>query len=57
MQPLKDLLNSHEKEFEEVELTTNKMIEKLHGLDYAIKQTAMTYFKAAQHAEESVARY
>ena len=33
------------------------MIEKLHGLDYAIKQTAMSYFKAAQHAEESVARY
>lgn len=33
------------------------MIDKLHALDYAIKQTAMTYFKAAQHAEESVARY
>ena len=47
MQPLKDLLSSHEKEFEQVEITTNKMIEKLHGLDYAIKQTAMTYFKAA----------
>ena len=28
------------------------MIDKLHGLDYAIKQTAMSYFKAAQHAEE-----
>ena len=40
-------MDGHEKEFEQVELTTNKMIEKLHGLDYAIKQTAMTYFKAA----------
>ena len=57
MQPLKDLMISHDKEFQEVETTSNKMIDRLHALDYAIKQTAMTYFKAAQHAEESVARY
>ena len=57
MQPLKDLLASHEREYEKVERSAKMKIEKLHVMDSEIKQTAMNYFKAAQQAEECVAKY
>ena len=55
--PLTDLIARQDQEFEKIDKTARRYIEKLYVYDRDIRTSATTYFKAAREAEIEVQRY